>query len=138
MTQQTVGTSRLAQRTAGAVVNANFDELYAQQLLVEVDNAVVAGSFSVPAGYVIESIAIFNNTANAITGGLKFGTAAGGTQVITAQAVGASALLVVADSALTLRAFSTTAAQIVYFDAVTAWNSADIDIRVSLREMWVQ
>lgn len=135
MAQQTIGSTRLAQRTSGAAANANFGELYGYNTLISNAGKTAAGSFVVPAGYTIASIAVFNNTANAVTGGLKFGKTAGAADVVAAQAVGANAAVVVADSALLLRVFSKTVDQTVYFDAVTAWNSANVDINVFLRKM---
>jgi hypothetical protein len=90
-------------------------------------------TFTVPAGYMIESIAIRNTTANAVTGGIKIGTTSGGTDVVAAQAVGASALVVIADAAILLRYFSATADTTLYLQDVTAWNSASLEVWVSLR-----
>lgn len=136
MAQQTIGMTRVAQRTAASKLNANFNELYDR--VVSTTNAAItaAGSFVVPAGYAITQLYIVNNNANAVTGGLKFGTAAGGTQVVTAQAVAANAIVAVADSAVTLRLFSKTVAQTVYFDAVTAWNGANVDIVAIMRKVF--
>lgn len=130
MAQQNIGYTRLAQRTAASKVNANFTELYNLNKVVEADNQSAAGSFVVPANHVIDAIYIRNNTANAVTGGIKMGTAAGGTQVVTAQAVGANAIAVVPEANILIRAWP--AQQTVYFDAVTDWNSANVDITVLL------
>jgi hypothetical protein len=135
MAQQTIGASRVAQRTAGAVTNANFSELYARQQNPNLLALAAAGSFVVPAGYAIDSIAYANNTANAVTGGLKFGKTVGATDVVTAQAVGANAIGVIADASVLLKFFSKTVDQTVYVDAVTAWNSATVDIYVVLRKL---
>lgn len=82
-----------------------------------------------PAGYTLERIHVRNNTANAVTGGIKIGTTSGGTQVVTALAVGANAY---ADIAPTISGFSATATTL-FIQAVTAWNSASVDIIISLR-----
>lgn len=87
-------------------------------------------TFDVPAGHYIRDIIIVNNTANAVTGGLKFGTTAGGTDVVSSVAVGANATTFVADSALAKRLFSKTAIQTIYVADVTAWNSANVDVTV--------
>lgn len=94
-----------------------------------------AFTFEVRAGFYIKDIIINNTTANAVTGGLKFGTTLGGTEVISAVAVGSSAFLVVADASYTKRVFSTTANTTVYVDAVTGWNSASLDITLVLGKM---
>ena len=78
-----------------------------------------------PTAY-ITSIIIYNRTANAITGGLKIGTAAAGTQVVTAQAVAGNDFIEVAT--INDRLFSLSDYQTLYVDAVTGWNSASIDI----------
>lgn len=91
-----------------------------------------AFSFNVPAGYYTAQFFITNNTANAITGGLKFGTSAGGTDVITAIAVGANAVIHVPDATVLKRRYAKASAQTIFVDAVTAWNSANIDLDVIL------
>lgn len=73
---------------------------------------------------------------NAVTGGLKFGTTLGGTDVVTAQAVAGSSLAMIADSALSKKIFSRTAEQIIYVDAVTGWNSAKVDVFFDIVKLW--
>ncbi len=93
------------------------------------------GTYVVPAGYQIDSIVIKNTTANAVTGGLDIGTAAAGQQVVAALAVGANAFARIADAALLLRVFSTSAPQTLYIAAHSAWNSASLDIYVKLSKL---
>lgn len=90
----------------------------------------VAGSFVLPANCVIREIIVFNTTANAITGGLKFGTTAGATDIAAALAVGANAFTFLTDALMLKRLFSPTAAQQIFFDAVTLWNSANVNITI--------
>lgn len=98
--------------------------------------AVAANTtFICPNGYMIEGIKILNTTANAVTGGIRIGTTAAGTQVATAIAVGANADLFVPTSALTLAYFSSTAAQNLFFEAVTAWNSASLNVSFIFRRI---
>ena len=135
MARQTIGATRQAQRTAASKMNANFSELYdnaSQPVLITA--ATAAGTFTVPAGYALQYIYINNTTANAITGGLKFGTTAGGTQVLAAEAVPANALFAVPSADITNRIYSRTVDQIIYFDAVTAWNSASVDMKILLKK----
>ena len=87
-------------------------------------------SIVLPANAYILGIQVENLTANAVTGGLKIGTTAGGVDVVAALTVGASAKTFVLDAALLLRFFSSTAPQTIYLDAVTAWNSAKLNVRV--------
>jgi len=80
----------------------------------------------IPKGHAIENI-FYNEYLNAaITGGLRIGTAAAGTQVVTAQAVSALGIGRVAQASITLSFFSLTVDQTLYVEAVTAWNSAGV------------
>lgn len=87
-------------------------------------------SLVVPANAFIQQIIVKNNTANAVTGGLKFGTSSGAVDIVAALTVGASALIFAVDSAILKRIFSTSATQQVFIDAVVAWNNANVDITI--------
>jgi hypothetical protein len=119
---------------------AHRPRLYSQErrLLAELASvrlsAVAAdATFNVPAGYAIEAITIRNTTGNAVTGGIKIGTTAGGTDVVAAQAVAANSLVTVADAAILKRYFSATLETTLYFEDVTAWNSASLEVAVAMR-----
>lgn len=99
-----------------------------RRLLIQ--NVAAAGNVAIPQYARITDITVRNQTANAVTGGIKFGTTNGGTDVIAALAVAAS---VVARDVSVLKT-SYAAAGTLYFDAVTAWNSAVVDIIVE----WVE
>ncbi len=86
----------------------------------------------IPAGYRISSIIVQETAGNAITGGLKIGSSAGGTDVVNGQAVGANALV---DCVLGSRLFSLTAAQSLYIEDVTAWNGASIDLCLEIKKI---
>lgn len=103
--------------------------------IIKETGKTVAGSFSLPANHVIDSIYVKNNTANAVTGGIKFGSTSGATDVVVALTVGASALVQVFDAALLLKFFSTSAPQTIFYDAVVAWNNANVDISVLIDEL---
>lgn len=87
---------------------------------------------TIPAGHYIQHIFIENTTANAITGGVKIGTTAGGIDILVALAVGASAITFVTDALLLKRWFSTSADQTIYIEDVTAWNSASLTVTIVL------
>lgn len=89
-------------------------------------------SFAIPAGYAISAMYIENTTANAVTGGIDFGVTDGGVTIINQFAVGASAILHVAEASLLLRYFSRTVATTVYLIAHTAWNSASLNVTIVL------
>jgi hypothetical protein len=98
--------------------------------------AGVAGNASaiVPAGYVIDDIFIRETAGNAVTGGIKIGTTAGGTEITASIAVGANSFTRTFPATLTTSGpFSPTATQTIFFQAVTAWNSAIVDIVVRLK-----
>lgn len=88
---------------------------------------------TLPPNAIIREIIVSNVTANAVTGGIAFGTTSGGNDVVTALTCGANCLTFTADSALLKRIFSTTASQQIFATAVTAWNSANVTITVSYR-----
>lgn len=101
-----------------------------QSLVVTGITAQNFSSIILPASAYIREIIVQNTTANAVTGGIKVGTTAGGTDVVTALTCGASCLTFVADSALSKRVFSATATQALSIDAVTGWNSASVNVTV--------
>ena len=103
--------------------------------ILRVSNVVSNTTAEVPAGYAILAMIVENTTANAVTGGVKVGTTAGGTDVVVALTVGASALTFVADAALLKRLFSMSAAQTLHIQAVIAWNSANLNISFVLANL---
>lgn len=91
-------------------------------------------TISIGAGWTIDAI-FFNETSNhAITGGMKIGTTDGGVDVVAAQAVAGNALSHVTAANILKRVFSRTAAQTVWIDAVTAWNTAVVDVVIFCRK----
>lgn len=88
---------------------------------------VAAFTIDIPQGAIIDRIYVRNTTANAVTGGVKVGTTLTGTDVLAAGAVAASA--VVAYVPL-IGAINTAAVRTLFFDAVTAFNSASLDVMV--------
>lgn len=110
---------------------AGFSNQYAtRQIAVTGITAQDFTSIVLPPSAVILQVVVQNTTANAVTGGVKIGTTAGGTDVVTALTCGASCLTFVADSALSKRVFSATATQALSIDAVTGWNSASLNVTV--------
>ncbi len=128
----------------GAIATLIFDGTAATDIkvifsiptnVVKLLSVATATTFDIPAGYMIENIAIENTTANAVTGGIKWGTTLGGVDVIAAQTVGSNALLVVDVVDILLKIFSTSSTQTIYIDAVTAWNAASLNISISLKKL---
>lgn len=93
------------------------------------------GTFTVPAGMTIESIVFENTTANAVTGGIRIGSTNGGAEVVTAKAVGANEIVQVTNAELLIPVFSSSVQQILYIQAVTAWNSASVKCYIKLKPL---
>jgi hypothetical protein len=66
-----------------------------------------------------------------VTGGIRIGTSAAGTQVVTAQAIAANAVVSIMPTIENYQA----AAQTLFIEAVTGWNNADVDVRVTYEEI---
>ncbi len=90
-------------------------------------NKTAAFTVAVPKGAVVRQIYVRNDTANAVTGGIKVGTTLAGTDVHAAIAVAASAVV---NASPLIGAINTAGVRTLYFDAVTAWNSAQVDVVV--------
>lgn len=101
-----------------------------QDLFLE---AVTANAtIDVPAGNAIGVAYITNKTANAVTGGIRIGTTPGGSEVLAATPVGPNAL--VRASGMGVQWFSNTVPQTLYIQAVTIWNSASLDIVITMTQ----
>jgi hypothetical protein len=85
---------------------------------------------SIPPNAYIQQIIVANLTANAVTGGISFGTTANGTDIDTALPVAASAVAFATDALTVKRVFSTTVSTPIHAAAVTAWNSANVNITI--------
>jgi len=120
--------------TSGSPIS--LDAELGKEIYKDVKLAMTTGEYTltsiVPKGYKIKSIYFKNTAANAVTGGIKIGTASGGTQVVVAEAIGASA-----ESVCTLATdfFSSTASQTLYVGAVTAWNSASVNLIFTMEKV---
>lgn len=97
---------------------------------LQVRNLTAASTFTLPIGATIQRFSFNNNTANAVTGGLKIGTTSGATDVVAAQAVAGSAYISTTDAATLKHEFSSTATTQLFIDAVASWNSAAVDVYV--------
>lgn len=136
MAQITIGSTRIAQATSGTAINAMFSEIYARVTRTILAAKTSAFTFTVPAGYVIEHLALANTTANAVNGGLKAGTTLGGTDVIATTPATANSIQTVPGASFAKRIFSQTVDQTIYVDAVTGWASASVDVVVVLRKIY--
>ena len=108
--------------------NANKNIVHGKRLVRLTANGTVV----IPAGALLRRIYFRNRSAaNAVTGGIRVGTAAAGAQVVTAQAVAANAVVSIIPTIENYQA----AAQTLYIEAVTAWNGADVDVVVMYEEI---
>jgi hypothetical protein len=86
---------------------------------------------TLPAKTYIQQIIFSNSVAAAVTGGISIGTTANGTNIVAAQAVGASTDVAVAQASILLPVPLTTGLSTpLHAAAVTAWNSANVTITV--------
>jgi hypothetical protein len=86
-----------------------------------------------PPNYWIDALILQNLTGNAITGGVNIGSTAGAADIVSALAIGANALTVVADAAVLKRVFSTSVPTSLFVSAVTSWNNANLNAKAILR-----
>lgn len=94
-------------------------------------NMVANGTVVQPAGTIVDRIYARNDTANAVTGGLRVGTTAAGVDIHATIAVGANA---VAIGTPLIPAYSSVARNL-FVEAVSAWNSAQVDVAIEFTEI---
>ena len=89
-------------------------------------------TINLPANAVIQNIILQETAGNAVTGGVDVGNATSATAYVSAQALGANALVAVADSALTrvYPATTPTVAEKVLVACHTSCNSANFNITI--------
>lgn len=87
---------------------------------------------TLPKGAIIQNVILAETAGASITGGVALGTTASGTNYVTAQALGANGLLVVADSALTriIGSSGNTLAQPVFMTCVTSCNNGSVTVTI--------
>lgn len=112
----------------------NATMIHVSRSYIETNTFAANGTFTVAPNASIESITIYNTTANAVTGGIKIGTTNGGTEVVASQAVNGNDILTISDASILKRIFSNSANTILYIQAVTGWNSASLRIQIKLRQ----
>lgn len=101
------------------------------QLYAVVANALVAaGTVTLPPGTYIDRIIVQETSGGAVTGGIKIGTAAAGTQVAAALICGASCLVWTPDASISTRIFANTAPQTLFIDAVSSFASSRVNVTV--------
>lgn len=97
-----------------------------------VKNLTSNGTIDIPAGHCICQLVIENTTANDVLGGIKIGTTNGGTEVIASLTATGNTLSHCPDATFIKKIFSMSATTTLFIQAVTSWNSANINITVLL------
>lgn len=127
-----VGYYRSQGYTAGAGTFALYSGPYTAQ-------TTATNSPILPANAYIEAIIVQETTGNALTGGLDVGVAGASDQTIVAAfAVGANAVINIPSASILKHVFPTSgttgpAAQQIFFNAHTSWNSASIVVTILAR-----
>lgn len=93
-------------------------------------NQTAAFTIDLPANCYITDIFIEETAGNAVTGGVKIGTTNGGTDVVSAFAVGANSIAMIPSASILKKVFSRSAVQTLYFGAVSSFNSANLTVEV--------
>jgi len=106
-----------------------------QIMRLNTTNVTAQTTVVIPAAHSILQIAVHNTTGNSVTGGIKIGTTVGGADVILALAIGANALFVISDTELLKKIFSMADETTLYIDAVTLFNSANLNFHFALRKV---
>ena len=102
---------------------------------VELDSTTGNITASITAGYVIDDVFIQETAGHAVTGGIRIGTTSGAADIATAIAVGANSFTRTLPGALnTSGPFSATDARTIFIQAVSAWNSASVNIVIVMRK----
>lgn len=95
-------------------------------------------SFTLPAGYMIESITTTETAGNALTGGMDIGVTSGGAEIVSAHAVAASTTAIC--ELVTGGNYNTTGADDMIYITDTSgsgWNSASVEITVTMKRVEV-
>jgi hypothetical protein len=96
-------------------------------------NTTTTNSPTLPAGAYIHNIVLAETAGTAVSGGVKIGTTAGGTDIVAAQAVAGNALVTITDASLLKRSFGTgpaPAVQQIFFGAVTAFSPSVLNVSI--------
>lgn len=89
------------------------------------------GTIVLPAKTYISNIVVQETAGHAVTGGLNFGTTSLASDIFLALPVNSDSLQSVDQSSLSKSIFSSSATQTIFISAVTAWNSASVNITVT-------
>lgn len=85
---------------------------------------------TLPANASILQVISINTVDKAVTGGVKFGTTSGASDIVSAVAVPGFSTLVIPDALMLKRFFSVLNPQTIFVDALVSWNGAKLDITI--------
>jgi hypothetical protein len=119
-------------RSLGFGIGANLFSIQSTGALTSASTATTVLIGTLPAGTYISAIMLNEIAGAAITGGVDIGDAASGTQFVSAQALSANGLIMVADSAITrvVGSTGTPVARPVYATCHTSCNAGSVTITV--------
>lgn len=89
-----------------------------------------AFTLTLPANAYIQNIFIKETAGNLVLGGVKIGSSLGATDVAVAITIGANSIQIVPAAQVLKQVFSTSATQVIYFDAVTGFNAASLNVEI--------
>lgn len=120
-------------QSQGYTAGPNTFSIQSTGALTSASSATSVQIGTLPAGGYITGIMLNEIAGAAITGGVDIGTASTGTQIVSAQALGANGLLAVADSAVVARVFGTTGtpnAVAIWATCHTSCNAGSVTITI--------
>lgn len=119
-------------RSQGFTQGANLQSIQSTGAVTSASSATSVQIGTLPAGAMIVGVMLNEIAGAAITGGVDIGTTSTGTDIASAVALGANALVTVADSALT-RLFGTTGTPVakpVFVTCHTSCNAGSVTITI--------
>jgi hypothetical protein len=84
----------------------------------------------------IDRICFAETAGNAVSGGIKIGTTSGAADVVAATAVAGNAIGEVSSGNILKSIFSRSAAQSLFVQAVSSWNSASLELAFTLKKVF--
>jgi hypothetical protein len=130
------GCAFIANQDVGAFQSQGYtggQNFFSTSLVGLTANTTTTNSPTLPAGAYIHNIVIAETSGTAVSGGVKIGSTAGGTDIVAAQAVAGNALVTITDASLLKRSFGTgpaPAAQQIFFGAVTAFSPSVLNVSI--------
>lgn len=97
---------------------------------IVVSAVVSAGNVVLASNGVLVDVIINERAGHGMGTGIKFGTSNGGTDIVTALLVASSAFTFVPNASLQKRGFDPVNTQTIFYDAVTTWGGAALNMTI--------